>query len=111
MVSFAFVELIYYTKYMITRGSIRRKGKEVFQKVVELRKKGLSYTEIQKETGVAKSTINNWLTFAGLTLTKEHLEISRSKYLQNNVIATAASKITRLKQKEIISMIPFLLQE
>ena len=85
---------------MITRGSIRRKGKEVFQKVVELRKKGLSYTEIQKETGVAKSTINNWLTFAGLTLTKEHLEISRSKYLQNNVIATAASKITRARQKD-----------
>lgn len=99
-VSIANIELVYHTKYMVTRGSVRRKGKEVFQKVIELRKKGLSYTEIQIETGIAKSTINNWLTFAGLTLTKEHLQISRNKYLQNNVIATAASKITRARQKD-----------
>lgn len=85
---------------MITRGSVRRKGKKFFQKVIKLRKKGLSYTEIQKETGIAKSTINNWLTFAGLTLTKEHREISRKKYLANNLIATEASKITRAKRKD-----------
>lgn len=84
---------------MITRGSVRRKSKEVFQKVVTLRKKGHSYSEIRKETGIAKSTINNWLTFAGLTLSKEHLEISRKKYIENNVIATQASKITRARKK------------
>lgn len=84
---------------MITRGSVRRKSKDVFQKVIGLRKEGHSYTEIIKETGVAKSTINSWLTFAGLTLSKEHLEISRRKYLQNNVIATQASRITRAKRK------------
>lgn len=84
---------------MVTRGSVRRKGKELFQKVILLRKKGLSYTEIQGETGIAKSTINSWLTFAGLTLTKEHLEISRKRYLANNVIATEASKITRARKK------------
>lgn len=85
---------------MVTHGSVRRKGKEIFQKVIELRKKGLSYTEIRKETGIAKSTINNWLTFAGLTLSKEHLEISRKRYLVNNVLATAASKITRARRKD-----------
>lgn len=85
---------------MVTRGSVRRKSKEIFQKVIELRKKGFSYTEIQKETKIAKSTINSWLTFAGLTLTKEHLEISRKRYVANNVIATAASKITRAKKKD-----------
>lgn len=84
---------------MITRGSVRRKSKEIFQKVVTLRKRGHSYSEIRKETGIAKSTINNWLTFAGLTLSKEHLEISRKKYIENNVIATQASKITRAKRK------------
>ncbi len=85
---------------MVTRGSVRRKGKALFQKVIKLRKKGLSYTEIQTKTGVAKSTINNWLTFAGLTLTKEHMEISKKRYLTNNIIATAASKITRARQKD-----------
>ena len=84
---------------MVTRGSVRRKSKEVFQKVVILRKRGHSYSEIRKETGIAKSTINSWLTFAGLTLSKEHLEISRKKYIENNVIATKASKITRAKRK------------
>lgn len=85
---------------MITRGSVRRKSKETFQKVIELRKHGYSYTEIKKKTGIAKSTINNWLTFAGLTLTKKHLEISRKKYLANNLVATEASKITRAKRKD-----------
>ncbi len=84
---------------MVTHGSVRRKSKEIFQKVIELRKKGLSYTEIQKETGIAKSTINNWLTFAGLTLSKEHLLIQNKKRIENHVLGTLASKITRAKRK------------
>lgn len=84
---------------MVTRGSVRRKSKELFQKVIELRKKGFSYTEIKKETGIAKSTINNWLSFAGLTLSKEHLNIQNRKRLENHVLGTIASKITREKQK------------
>ncbi len=85
---------------MVTRGSVRRKSKEIFQKVIELRKKGFSYTEITKETGIAKSTINNWLAFAGLTLSKEHLEIQNNKRIENHVLGTLASKITRAKRKE-----------
>lgn len=85
---------------MVTRGSVRRKGKETFQKVIELRKKGLSYTEIKKETGIAKSTINNWLSFAGLTLSKEHIDIQNKKRAENHVLGTAASKITRKRRKD-----------
>lgn len=84
---------------MVTRGSVRRKSKETFQKVIELRKKGLSYTEIKKETRIAKSTINNWLSFAGLTLSKEHLDIQNKKRIENHVLGTLASKVTRAKKK------------
>lgn len=84
---------------MITKGSVRRKSVEIFKKVIELRKKEYSYTEIKKETGVAKSTINNWLTLAGLTLTKEHLNIQAKKRVENHVVATEASKQTRLRRK------------
>jgi len=85
---------------MITKGSVRRKSAEIFKKVIELRKKEYSYTEIRKETGVAKSTINNWLTKAGLTLTKEHLNIQAKKRVENHVVATEASKRTRARRKE-----------
>lgn len=84
---------------MVTRGSVRRKSKETFQKVIELRKNGLSYTEIKVETGIAKSTINNWLSFAGLTLSKEHLEIQNKKRIENHVLGTLASKATRAKKR------------
>lgn len=73
---------------------------EIFRKVIELRKKEYSYTEIRRETGVAKSTINNWLTLAGLTLSKEHLQIQTKKRLENHVVATEASKRTRTRRKE-----------
>jgi len=85
---------------MINKGSVRRKSAEIFKRVIELRKREYSYTEIKKETGVAKSTINNWLTLAGLTLAKEHLQIQAKKRVENHVIATEASKITRARRKE-----------
>jgi len=64
------------------------------------RKSEHSYTEIRRETGLAKSTIQNWLTHAGLTLSKEHLEIQARKRVENYVIATAASKVTRKRRKD-----------
>lgn len=85
---------------MVTKGSVRRKSVELFKKVIELRKKEFSYSEINKETGLAKSTINNWLNYAGLTLSKEHLKIQAKKRVENHVIGTAASKITRARRKE-----------
>ena len=84
---------------MNTRGSVRRKSKSIFQKVISLRKQGFSYSEIKKETGVAKTTINNWLAYAGLTLTPEHLKIQTSKRMQNHILGTAASKLTRSRKK------------
>lgn len=85
---------------MVNKSSVRAKNKENFIKCVEFRKQGLSYTEIRKIVPVAKSTINNWLTLAGLTLTAEHLKIQRTKRLQNHVIATEASRITRARKAD-----------
>lgn len=77
----------------------RRKSFDLYKKVVDLRKSEHSYSEIRKETGLAKSTIQNWLTHSGLTLTKEHLQIRAKRRALAHVIATAASKITRAKRK------------
>lgn len=85
---------------MINKSSVRRKSASIFREVIKLRKLGHSYSEIGKKTGVAKSTINNWLTLAGLTLSKEHLQIQAKKRVENHVIATLASKITRAKRKD-----------
>lgn len=76
------------------------KNKEKFKKCIVLRKQGLSYSEIRKIVPVAKSTLQNWLTFAGLTLTKEHLEIQTKKRLEKQESATLASQITRGKKKD-----------
>ncbi|HJX45689.1 MAG: hypothetical protein A2152_03155 [Candidatus Levybacteria bacterium RBG_16_35_6] len=85
---------------MINKSSIRYKNKEKFKECIRLRKQGLSYSEIRKIIPVAKSTLQNWLTFAGLTLTKEHLEIQVRKRLEKQQIAVEASKITRQMKKE-----------
>jgi transposase len=68
---------------MINNGSVRFKNKEKFKRCIQLRKQGLSYREIRKIVPVAKSTLQNWLTSAGLTLRKEHLEIQVRKRLEN----------------------------
>ncbi len=78
----------------------RRKSFELYKQVIQLRRKEYSYSEIRKETGLAKSTINNWLTYAGLTLSKKHLEIQAKKRLENHTIATEASKRTRSRRKK-----------
>ncbi len=77
----------------------RRKSFDLYKKVIDLRKREFSYTEIVKETGLAKSTIQNWLTRSGLTLTKEHLEIQAKKRVLGHIVATAASKITRARRR------------
>ena len=81
--------------------SVRRKSFELYKKVIALRKKEFSYSEIRKETGLAKSTINNWLTYAGLTLTEQHLEIQSKKRQEAHIIATEASRVTRQKRKDL----------
>lgn len=86
---------------MINKSSVRAKNKNNFIKCVQLRKQGLSYSEIRQIVPIAKSTLNNWLTLAGLTLTAEHLEIQRTKRLQNHVIATEASRITRARNADL----------
>lgn len=85
---------------MVNKSSIRIKNTEKYQQCVNLRKKGFSYSEIQREVSVAKSTLQNWLTLAGLTFTKEHLEIQLNKRLSNKAVAVEASRITRIKKAE-----------
>lgn len=86
---------------MVNKISVRPANKELFLKSVVLRKQGLSYSEIRRQIPIAKSTLNNWLTLAGLTLTAEHLNIQRTKRLQNHVIATEASRITRARKADL----------
>ena len=85
---------------MVTKGSVRRKNKETFQKVITLRKKGHSYSEIIEKTGVSKSTIHGWISFAGLNLSPEHLKIQSRKRLENHERATIASKFTKDRKRE-----------
>lgn len=85
---------------MINKSSVRFKNRDKFRKCVELRKQGLSYGEIREIVPIAKSTLQNWLTFAGLTLTQEHLQIQLKKRLEKRQAATEASRITRIKKAE-----------
>lgn len=85
---------------MLPKHSPRRKSKELFQKVIKLRKNGFSYSEIIKQTKLAKSTIHDWLAYSGLTLSKEHLQIQNIKKIQNHVLGTEAARITKLKRKD-----------
>lgn len=85
---------------MDIKGSIRIKNRRKFERCIELRKSGLSYSEIQNIIPVAKSTLQNWLAFSGLTLTKEHLEIQLRKSLDKRQAAVEASKLTRKRRKE-----------
>lgn len=95
------IELISYIKLMLNKSSVRSTNRDNFKRCIELRKQGLSYSEIMRQVPIAKSTLNNWLALAGLTLTAEHLNIQRTKRLQNHVIATEASRITRAKKAEL----------
>lgn len=83
---------------MITRISARAGNKGKYERCIELRKQGLSYSEIRKEIPVAKSTLQNWLTLAGLTLTTEHLEIQLNKRIENGIsgnVGSGAAKLIR----------------
>lgn len=83
---------------MVNKSSVRDSNKEYFKECIRLRKQGLSYSEIQKIIPVAKSTLQNWLVLAGLTLTQEHLEIQLQKRLEKRQAAIEASKITRSRR-------------
>ncbi len=80
---------------VVNRSTVRKSNKDDFEKSVALRKQGLSYGEILKIVPIAKSTLQNWLTLSGLTLTKEHLEIQLKKRVENKRMATESSKLTR----------------
>lgn len=77
-----------------------RKNKEIFKKVIRLRDQGFSYGEINKVTNISKSTIHDWLFFAGLTLTQKHFEIQSKKRAENYLIGNKASIILRKARKE-----------
>ncbi len=80
---------------MVNRSTVRNSNRLNFEKSVTLRKQGLSYGEILKIVPIAKSTLQNWLTLSGLTLTREHLEIQLRKRIENKRVATESSRLTR----------------
>lgn len=87
---------------MITKFAVRKKNRAKFIEVISLRKQGHSYGEIKKVTGISKSTINCWITFAGLNLSQEHLNIQTKKRLENHEIGTEAARVTRARNKDLI---------
>lgn len=85
---------------MVNKSSIRSSNKQRFKQCIKLRKQGLSYSEIRQKVPIAKSTLQNWLTLAGLTLTQEHLQIQLHKRLEKRQAAIEASRITRTKKAD-----------
>lgn len=85
---------------MVNKSSVRSSNKDKFRQCIRLRKQGLSYSEIRQAVPIAKSTLQNWLVLAGLTLTQEHLQIQLQKRLDKRHTATEASKITRAKKAD-----------
>ncbi len=76
------------------------KNKSLQEKAIELRRKGLSYSEILKEIPVAKSTLSLWLRSVGLS--KKQHQVLTAKKLAGILRGGAARKNQRLKLTEII---------
>lgn len=85
---------------VVNKHSVRAVNKIKFRRCLQLRKQGLSYSEIGSVIPVAKSTLQNWLTLSGLTLTKEHIELQLRKRIEKKQVATEASRITRNNKRE-----------
>jgi hypothetical protein len=82
------------------KNTVRSENKDKFKQCLKLRSEGLSYSEIQKVIPIAKSTLQNWLTLGGLTLTCKHLEIQLNKRIEKQNVATEASRLTRIRNRE-----------
>lgn len=81
------------------KSTVRFTNRLKFEQCLKLRLKGLSYSEIQKVIPVAKSTLQNWLTLGGLTLTNEHLEIQLNKRIEKRKSAMEASRLIRIRKR------------
>jgi len=82
------------------KSTVRSENEDKFKQCLKLRLEGLSYSEIQKVIPIAKSTLQNWLTLGGLTLTCKHLEIQLKKRIEKKKAATEASRLTRMRNRE-----------
>ena len=86
---------------MVNIGSIRKVNQENYKKVIQLRKDGLSYSEIRRVVPLAKSTLHGWLSLAGLTLTIEHFNIKNRKRIENWKLGSMAARSVRsLRNKQ-----------
>lgn len=88
---------------MVNKSSVRRSNEARFRRCIDLRKLGYSYSEIRRSVSVSKSTLQNWLTLAGLTLTEDHLLIQSRKRRENwkgvGIEASRQVRIVRNKEK------------
>lgn len=79
-----------------------RKG-HLFQNAVKLRKEGYSYSHIQKQTGVSKSTLSDWLSKLPYKPNKETLDkIARARLMANQ--AQRDKKTNSLKKAREIAI-------
>ncbi len=85
---------------MTIKGSVRSKNLSNYQLCLQLRKSGLSYSEIRRQVPVPKSTLHDWFKSAGLTLTQEHLDIQARKKLENWQMGVEAAKTTKIRRSQ-----------
>lgn len=69
------------------------------QKVIELRRKGKTYSEIERMLGIPKSTLSDWLT--NFPLTEEQLKAVEMSSIRNKGAGIEKCRITKQKKREI----------
>lgn len=69
------------------------------QKVIELRKKGKTYSEIKRILGIPKSTLSDWLT--NFPLTEKQLKTIEMSSKRNKEAGIEKCRITKRRKREI----------
>lgn len=69
------------------------------QKAIELRKRGLTYSEIKEELTINKSTLSRWL--ANLPLTETQLSILETTKKKHKYLAVEKIRLTKQKKREL----------
>lgn len=77
------------------------------QRVIELRKRGKTYSEIRKELGIPKSTLSDWLST--YPLTSEQILLLEKNKKRKKYLSIEKVRLTKKKKRE--SRISFLYEE
>lgn len=77
------------------------------QRVIALRKKGKTYSEIRKELGIPKSTLSDWLS--KYPLTDKQLGLLQTNRKLNKALAIERARVTKQRKRE--NRLLFIYQE